>query len=70
MTRALRVSAKLESGGVAVNSPYLPELNTAFGGVKQSGNGRELGRHGLYSYLEPKSIHIKCVNHPHYMINR
>ncbi|GAM89099.1 hypothetical protein ANO11243_071340 [Dothideomycetidae sp. 11243] len=44
----LAVSAKLESGGVSVNSPYLPELNTPFGGMKQSGNGKELGRHGLY----------------------
>lgn len=57
--RALRVSAALESGGVSINSPYLPELNTPFGGTKQSGQGRELGTHGLYSYLEPQSLHIK-----------
>ncbi|KAI7781839.1 uncharacterized protein LA080_014329 [Diaporthe eres] len=31
VSRALRVSAALESGGVAINSPYLPELNTPFG---------------------------------------
>jgi len=50
----------LESGGVSINSPYLPQLNTPFGGIKESGNGgRELGKHGLYSYLEPKSVHIK-----------
>ncbi|KAK7705728.1 hypothetical protein SLS57_009927 [Botryosphaeria dothidea] len=59
LNRALRVSSKLESGGVSVNSPYLPELNTAFGGTKQSGSGRELGKYGLYEYLEPKSVHIK-----------
>ncbi|KAH6688489.1 aldehyde dehydrogenase [Plectosphaerella plurivora] len=59
LSRALRMSSALESGGVSVNSPYLPELNTPFGGVKQSGQGRELGSHGLYSYLEPKSVHIK-----------
>ncbi|EGY16163.1 aldehyde dehydrogenase [Verticillium dahliae VdLs.17] len=59
LSRALRVSSALESGGVSVNSPYLPELNTPFGGSKQSGQGRELGSHGLYSYLEPKSVHIK-----------
>lgn len=59
VSRALRVSAALESGGVAINSPYLPELNTPFGGIKQSGQGRELGAHGLYSYLEPQSVHIK-----------
>lgn len=59
ITRALRVSASIESGGVAINSPYLPELNTPFGGTKQSGQGRELGKHGLYSHLEPKAVHIK-----------
>lgn len=59
VSRALRVSAALESGGVAINSPYLPELNTPFGGTKQSGQGRELGAHGLYSYLEPQSVHIR-----------
>lgn len=56
---ALRVAAALHGGGVSVNSPYLPELNTPFGGTKQSGNGRELGSHGLYSYLEPKAVHIR-----------
>ncbi|CRK15718.1 hypothetical protein BN1723_010768 [Verticillium longisporum] len=61
LSRALRVSSALESGGVSVNSPYLPELNTPFGGSKQSGQGRELGSHGLYSYLEPKSVHIKIT---------
>lgn len=59
VSRALRVSAALEAGGVSINSPYLPELNTPFGGVKQSGQGRELGAYGLYSYLEPQSVHIK-----------
>ncbi|KAH7051151.1 aldehyde dehydrogenase [Macrophomina phaseolina] len=63
LNRALRISSKLESGGVSVNSPYLPELNTAFGGSKQSGSGRELGKYGLYEYLEPKSVHIN-LNFP------
>ncbi|KAJ4185344.1 hypothetical protein NW759_016989 [Fusarium solani] len=59
LPRALRISSALQSGGVSVNSPYLPELNTPFGDTKQSGNGKELGIRGLYSYLEPKSVHIK-----------
>ncbi|KAH8688471.1 aldehyde dehydrogenase domain-containing protein [Ilyonectria robusta] len=59
LARALRVSVAMETGGVSVNSPYLPELNTPFGGVKQSGQGRELGAYGLYSYLEPQAVHIK-----------
>ncbi|KAL5332712.1 aldehyde dehydrogenase domain-containing protein [Aspergillus crustosus] len=57
--RALRVSSQLECGGVAINSPYMPELNTPFGGVKASGQGRGLGKEGLMEYTEAKSIHIK-----------
>lgn len=59
LTRALRVSSKLQAGGISVNSPFLPELNTPFGGVKQSGYGHELGRDSLLSYMNSKSIHIK-----------
>ncbi|BCS24334.1 uncharacterized protein APUU_40778A [Aspergillus puulaauensis] len=59
LDRALRVSSNLECGGVAVNSPFLPQVNTPFGGIKSSGQGRELGKYGLLEYTEPKSIHIK-----------
>jgi aldehyde dehydrogenase (NAD+) len=47
VTRALRVAGKLESGGISVNTPHLPSRNTPLGGKKQSGYGKELGRHGL-----------------------
>ncbi|KAL4878765.1 aldehyde dehydrogenase domain-containing protein [Aspergillus karnatakaensis] len=57
--RALRVSSQLECGGVAINSPFIPELQTPFGGVKASGQGKELGKEGLLEYTEAKSIHIR-----------
>jgi aldehyde dehydrogenase (NAD+) len=60
--RALRVSSALECGGVAVNSPFLPQVNTAFGGIKASGKGRELGLYGLLEYTEAKSVHITYVD--------
>ncbi|KAJ4988551.1 aldehyde dehydrogenase [Stagonosporopsis vannaccii] len=59
LTRALRVSSKVQAGGVAINSPFLPELNTPFGGIKQSGYGHELGKDSLISYMNAKSVHIK-----------
>ncbi|KAH6642756.1 aldehyde dehydrogenase [Boeremia exigua] len=58
VTRALRLAGKLESGSVSVNTPHLPSRNTPLGGKKQSGYGKELGKHGLMSYLEAKTIHI------------
>lgn len=59
LSRGLRVADALETGGVSINSPYLPAIQGPFGGKKQSGNGRELGEEGLHAYLEPKSINIK-----------
>ncbi|KAL3418181.1 aldehyde dehydrogenase [Phlyctema vagabunda] len=58
LARGLRVSSKIEAGGVAINSPFLPELNTPFGGIKESGYGHELGEDSLLSYMNAKSIHI------------
>ena len=58
VTRALRVSAALESGTVSINSSHSPKVQTPFGGIKQSGVGRELGKQGLMNYLEIKTVHI------------
>ncbi|PPK69020.1 aldehyde dehydrogenase family protein [Actinokineospora auranticolor] len=53
--RALAVAKRLRTGQVDINggafNPVAP-----FGGYKQSGNGRELGRHGLEEFTEVKSI--------------
>ncbi|KAF9888591.1 hypothetical protein FE257_008523 [Aspergillus nanangensis] len=57
--RAMRVSARLESGSVGVNCTTAINWQTPFGGSKQSGIGRELGKWGLQSYTEPKTILIK-----------
>ncbi|KAL1651262.1 hypothetical protein SLS58_000601 [Diplodia intermedia] len=59
ISRALRVSGLLEAGTVGVNTSFTPSPTTPFGGVKQSGSGRELGLQGLLAYLDTKTIHIK-----------
>jgi aldehyde dehydrogenase (NAD+) len=58
IARALRVSSKLKAGTIGVNGAYLPDNNLPFGGYKQSGSGRELGKEGLMAYLQAKSIKI------------
>ncbi len=53
--RAHRVARKLRVGQVNVNGA-VADYDVPFGGVKQSGNGRENGAYGLTEYLEVKSI--------------
>lgn len=53
--RAGRVAERLEAGTVLVNR-IAPDLLAPFGGVKQSGLGREFGVFGLEAFLEPKTV--------------
>ncbi|MEH1101405.1 aldehyde dehydrogenase family protein [Micromonospora sp. CPCC 205561] len=53
--RALRVARRMRTGAVDINgAPFNPLA--PFGGYKQSGLGRELGRHGLEEFLQVKAI--------------
>lgn len=56
--RAHRVAGMLESGMVWVNSSNDADFRVPFGGVKQSGIGRELGEAGLAAYSQTKAIHV------------
>jgi len=55
LERARRVAKRIRSGNVHVNGAQ-PDFSGAFGGYKQSGNGREWGTAGLAEFLE-----LKCV---------
>lgn len=59
VSRAHRVAASIEVGIAWVNSWFLRDLRTAFGGAKQSGIGREGGVHGLEFYTELRNVCIK-----------
>jgi len=59
LARAHRVSGRIEAGIVWVNSWFLRDLRTPFGGMKQSGIGREGGVHSLEFYTELKNVCIK-----------
>lgn len=59
LQRAHRVAAAIEVGICWVNSWFLRDLRTAFGGAKQSGIGREGGVHSLEFYTESKNICLR-----------
>jgi succinate-semialdehyde dehydrogenase/glutarate-semialdehyde dehydrogenase len=56
LRRGLRVSDALETGMVGLNRGLVSDPAAPFGGVKQSGLGREGGHDGLLEYLETKYI--------------
>ncbi len=59
LSRAHRVAAQMEVGICWVNSWFLRDLRTAFGGAKQSGIGREGGLHSLEFYTELSNVCVK-----------
>ncbi|MDF1663849.1 MAG: aldehyde dehydrogenase [Planctomycetota bacterium] len=59
LSRAHRVSAKLDTGMVWVNTWLLRDLRVPFGGMKESGVGREGGRYSLEFFSESRNICIK-----------
>jgi succinate-semialdehyde dehydrogenase / glutarate-semialdehyde dehydrogenase len=58
LQRGLRCSEALESGMVGLNRPVVSDPAAPFGGVKQSGLGREGGHDGLLEFLESKYIAV------------
>ena len=59
LSRAHRLAARLHSGIVWVNCWMLRDLRTPFGGVKESGVGREGGFDALRFFTEPKNVCVK-----------
>ena len=57
-SRALRVARAFETGNISINSGSSVHLEAPFGGVKQSGIGRELGLAALDAYTEWKTVYI------------
>jgi len=56
--RAMRVARAVQTGNLSINSGSSVHLEAPFGGVKQSGLGRELGLQALDHYSEWKTIYI------------
>ena len=56
--RALRVCEALETGMIGLNQGIVSNPAAPFGGVKQSGFGREGGYEGIEEYLETKYVAV------------
>lgn len=61
LARAHRVAREIEAGMVWINSSNDSDFRVPFGGVKQSGIGRELGEAGLAPYCNVKAIHVNMT---------
>lgn len=58
ISRAFRVAEALEFGMVGINAGSVSTTTAPFGGIKESGLGREGSHHGIEEFLEMKTLHL------------
>ena len=56
LARTLRLAERIESGMIGINRGFMSDPAAPFGGMKQSGLGREGGREGIYEFCETQFI--------------
>lgn len=61
LTRAIRMAEALDAGIVGVNDALPAAVEAPFGGMKESGYGREGGAEGLAEFLEEKTISLQLI---------
>ena len=66
LNRVWRVAERLEYGMVGVNTGLISNEVAPFGGVKQSGIGREGSHYGIEDYLVVKYINMDCLRPTHH----
>ncbi|SFV05642.1 aldehyde dehydrogenase family protein [Alicyclobacillus macrosporangiidus] len=64
LNRAYRIARDLKAGTVWINDWHMFRSDAPFGGYKQSGFGREIGRYALDEYTQLKHVHASLVHEP------
>lgn len=59
LDKALYAARQLQAGGIGINVNDITDIRGPFGGMKQSGVGRELGQPGMDSYMEVKHVRFR-----------
>jgi succinate-semialdehyde dehydrogenase / glutarate-semialdehyde dehydrogenase len=62
--RGKRVASRIDTGMVFVNHPTLTAAYLPFGGIKNSGFGRELSSHGIHEFVNKKLVRVAAIDAP------
>jgi len=62
--RGKRVASRIDTGMVFVNHPTWTAADLPFGGIKNSGYGRELSSHGIQEFVNKKLVRVAAINAP------
>lgn len=62
MENAARLAAAMESGAVSINQPTMASPAIPFGGIKESGYGREMGKEGIVEFTNQKYINSAAMD--------
>ena len=61
-SHALRVATRIEAGAISINQPTMASPAIPFGGIKNSGYGREMGREGIVEFTNQKFINTAAFD--------
>jgi succinate-semialdehyde dehydrogenase/glutarate-semialdehyde dehydrogenase len=62
--RGKRVASRIETGMVFINHPTWTAADLPFGGIKNSGYGRELSSHGIHEFVNKKLVRVASIDAP------